>query len=296
MKKTYRDNKHLAMDILRGQWLIDKPHEYREIARNFVNGKLAARQDPEKSLLSECICKGITGEQLSLSELDTQNGSSVPEDRSLILIVPVHGTLTKYDSCVGVSTQEVADILDEYGSREEIAGVVLDIDSPGGAANSVHLLVGAIRRLQAAGKPVISHVDLCCSAAYWIASATDAIFADNLLSSVGSIGAYCTIYDERENKATGFREIDIYAPESTQKNIAYREALDGKTAAMEKELSELVQAFIAAVKEGRPDLKDENGVTAGAVFYPSEAIRLGMINGSAELDSCVEIAYVRANK
>lgn len=279
------------MDILRGQWLIRESPGLRQAARDFLDRRTVNFGDGDEGGSKAVLCT-IKGEHF---ETDA-NPENLPKEESFVLIVPLHGTLTKYDNCIGCATMEVADILNEYKDREDICGFILDIDSPGGACNAILPVVEQIRAIQQAGKPIIAHVDLCCSAAYWIASQTDAIFTDNLLSSVGSIGAFYSFVDDRENKQTGARVIDIYAPESIDKNRSYREALEGKPELAEKELSETVQHFIEAVKSGRPDIKaDAPGVMSGAVFETSKAIDLGMVNAQMDLDSCIQNVFLRAN-
>lgn len=291
MKKNYVNYKALAMDIVRGQWLIQETRELRKAARNFldrqaVNFGESSEEGPHAML---CTMKGQSYDADTAQE-------NLPVQENLVLIVPMHGVLTKYDNCIGCATMEVADTLEAFRDREDICGFILDIDSPGGAVNAIMPVVEQIKKIREAGKPIIAHVDQCCSAAYWIASQTDAIFADNIMSSLGSIGAYYSFVDDRENKQTGERVVDIYAPESTEKNRSYREALDGKPELAQKELSETVQKFIAAVKAGRPDIDaDAPGVMSGAVFEAAKAVDLGLANAVMGIDSCIENVFVRAN-
>lgn len=291
MKKTYTNYKALAMDILRGQWLIQATPELYAAARNFLEKKTVNFGDTDEHGPKSVLCT-IKGQSY---DADTAQ-ENLPVQENLVLIVPLHGALTKYDNCIGCATMEVADTLEEFRDRDDICGFILDIDSPGGACNAIMPVVEQIRKIQATGKPIVAHVDQCCSAAYWIASQTDAIFADNIMSALGSIGAFYSFVDDRENKQTGAKVIDIYAPESTEKNRSYREALEGKTELAEKELSETVQKFIAAVKEGRPDIKaDAPGVMSGAVFETAKAIDLGMANAMMDINSCIETVFIRAN-
>lgn len=291
MKKTYKNYRALAMDILRGQWLIQESPMLRGAARNFIERRAvnfgdSSSEGPRAQL---CTMKGQSYDADTAPE-------NLPKEESLVLIVPMHGTLTKYDNCIGCATMEVADTLEEYRDREDICGFILDIDSPGGACNAIMPVVDQIRKIQAAGKPIIAHVDQCCSAAYWIASQTDAIFADNLLSALGSIGAYYCFIDNRENPSTGEKLVEIYAPESTDKNRSYRDALEGKPEKAQAELSETVQQFIAAVKSGRPDIKaEEPGVMSGAVFDAAKAVALGLANAMMDMQSCIENVFIRAN-
>ena len=291
MKKSYINYKALTMDILRGQWLIRESSGLRQAARDFIERRAVNFGDGNEEGPRVMLCT-VKGE---FYDADTAP-ENLPKEENLVLIVPMHGTLTKYDNCIGCATMEVADTLAEYRDRDDICGFILDIDSPGGACNAILPVVEQIRAIQQAGKPIIAHVDQCCSAAYWIASQTDAVFADNLLSYVGSIGAFYSFVDDRENKQTGERVIDIYAPESVDKNRSYREALEGKPELAQKELSETVQHFIEAVKSGRPDIKaDAPGVMSGAVFETSKAIDLGMVNAMMDLGSCIVNVFLRAN-
>lgn len=291
MKKSYINNKALAMDILRGQWLIQESPALRSAARDFLERKAVALAKDEQEQAKASLCTAM----MDVYDVDTQP-ENLPSEEQFVLIIPMHGTLTKYDNCIGCATMEVADILEEHRDRDDICGFILDIDSPGGAVNAIMPVIEQIKKIQEAGKPIIAHVDLCASAAYWIASQCDAIFTDNLLSSVGSIGAYYCFIDDRENKATGERVIDIYAPESTDKNRSFREALEGKPELAQKELSETVQKFIAAVKSGRPDIKaDAPGVMSGAMFDAPAAVELGMANAMMSLSDCINNVFIRAN-
>lgn len=289
--KNYRNNPQLALDILRGKWLLHNADSFVPVARSFIERTQTAAVPPAP-LAGMAVA--ITGGSRALDEL----AGEAPGTEKYVVVIPLRGCLTKYDNCVGTPTMEVADLLDEYRDREDVCAFVLDIDSPGGCSNAVYPVLSAIFRIREAGKPVIAHIDQCCSAAYWIASGCDAIFADNLLSEAGSIGAYYQFVDARAaNPSTGEKIVEVYAPQSVDKNKAYRDALDGDTSAAEKELSDLVDVFIKDVKAGRPDLKEDTpGVLSGAVFTTPAAIDAGLVDHQADLDGCIEIAYVRAKE
>lgn len=276
----------LALDLRRGQWLIYGAESLLPLANDFLTRRLALQPSLEEYAVSS----------FALSDSgDVIPGSAEDGSVRLVVVVPLHGALTKYDTCDTYGTTGIAAKMDEFINDDEVVGFVLDIDSPGGAENAIFPIVSAIARARAAGKPVIAHCDSCYSAAYWVASQCDAIFADNARSGFGSIGAYAQILDDREDKATGYKIITIYAPESKDKNLAYREALDGKTEKMEEQLSELVSAFHAAVKAGRPSLKaDADGVMTGATFKAEKSIELGLADGIGSMDECIENVFIRS--
>lgn len=288
MQKTFEmphspflNNTQIALDILRGIWLLQDADALLPYALRFLDHKTAeiSREDFKPQMASG---SGTGGKKSSTNQ-------------KKVLVLPIHGALTKYETCTSYGTTDLAAALIEYASREDIVGVVLDIDSPGGSSNAIMPLVSAIEQVKAMGKPIIVHTDYCASAAMWVASQCDAIFMDNNLSEIGSIGAYATIFDNRENPQTGEKIITIYADESSDKNRGIREALEGKYDTVKANLAELVSNFHAAVKAGRPDLKtDAEGVMTGAMFRSAKAIKLGLADGMGSLQDCIENVYIRA--
>lgn len=281
-EKRYPDNIRLAMDILRGRWMLSDAEALLPHALDFLAHAPSQMQAVDYT---------------PMMYADDGSVASAAEERKQdkVAVIPLHGPLTKYWSCGTVSTAEIAADMMEYSGMDEIVGFVLDIDSPGGAGNAIYPLTGAIAKIRGMGKPVIVHCDLCASAAYWIASQCDAIFMDNPMSQVGSIGAYATYLDDRVNKQTGEKYISVYARESPDKNRAYREVLEGRYEVCQDELSETVAMFRAAVQDGRPSVKaDADGVFTGALFYPSPAMSVGLADGVKTLSECIENVFIRA--
>lgn len=267
----------LALDLRRGVWFIKATDDLLPLVERFLSKAAGAEisDEPYRTTLMSA--------ELSASGKDDKTSKG-----NQIAIVPIHGSLTKYDTCETYGTVTIASEIDRLSADRKIAGILLDIDSPGGSSNAVAPLTEAIARAKALGKPVAAHCDACFSAAYWVASQCDAIFCDNPLSELGSIGAYCVLVDNSKSE-DGSRQISIYAKESPDKNLAYREALEGKPEKIQQRLSVLVRAFQDAVKNGRPSLNaDAPGVMTGADFYAPEAIGMGMADGYATLSQAVE--------
>lgn len=285
MKNRRTNNTQLALDLLRGHWLLHNADALLPFARPFLN-----REDVSQIELQEYRPLFYTQDG-SFDDLDQAPQSS---DKKVV-VIPMHGALTKYWSCTTVGTLDLAlDILD-YAKDENVVGFVLDIDSPGGAGNAIAPMLQAIRKIRNLGKPIIAHCDFCASAALWIASQCDAVMMDNSLSEIGSLGAYASILDNRENLQTGEKIITVYADESDDKNKAVRDALEGKYDTLKKDLSELVADFRTAVTSGRPNLKtDEEGVMTGAMFRADKAVAIGLADGMMTLQECIENVFIRA--
>ena len=269
------DTFQLARDIVQGKWLVSNPDRLLPIARSFLN------KTP------------VEMEVKAASVTTVSDSGALPEKAKRVAIIPLHGTMTKYDTCESYGTTFIAKRLREMADDENVIGIILDIDSPGGSSSAIPPMIEAISHAKAAGKPVYAHVDFCASAAYWVASQCDAIYMDNDLSEVGSIGAMAVFIDSTAaNPTTGEKTIVIYAEESPDKNFAYREALSGRYEAAKAELKPLVDQFRDAVVAGRPSIhKDQDGVLSGKMFGTAEALRLNMADAKKTLSETIEAVF-----
>lgn len=281
--ETTQNPLQLLSDVRRGQWFVHDYESLLPVALSFLRGERVGEVRPSF--------------EFSAAAVNLYEASPGSESRpSKVAVIPIVGTITKYDSCFTTGAVTYARAIRRAANDSEICAIVLDIDSGGGAANAVSILKEAIGQAQALGKPIIAHVDFCASLAYWTASQCDAIFCDNPLSEVGSIGAlYHIVDDTKKLKKEGYTVITVYADESADKNLSYRQALEGEYALIKKELSHTVAQFHQDVKAGRPNIKaDAPGVFSGAMFHPDEAQNLGLINGTMTLAECIENAAIRA--
>lgn len=273
------DTFQLARDIVQGKWLVSNPDRLLPIARSFLN------KTP------------VEMEVKAASVTTVSDSGALPEKAKRVAIIPLHGTMTKYDNCGSYGTTFIAKRLREMADDENVIGIILDIDSPGGSSSAIPPMIEAISHAKAAGKPVYAHVDCCASAAYWVASQCDAIYMDNDLSEVGSIGAMAVFIDSTAaNPLTGEKTIVIYAEESPDKNFAYREALSGRYEAAKAELKPLVDQFRDAVVAGRPTIhKNQDGVLSGKMFLTADALRLNMADARKTLHETIDAVFALAS-
>jgi hypothetical protein len=282
---TTENTLHLLSDVRRGQWFVHDYESLLPVALSFLGGEKIAGAIPR-------LAFEFYAAEAQAQFTATETGSKAQK----VAVIPITGTITKYDSCFTYGAITYARAITAMANNPEIGAIVLDIDSGGGAGNAIAPLKEAIHRVQALGKPIIAHVDRCASLAYWAASQCDAIFCDNPLSDVGSIGGLCQIVDDiGKLEKDGYTVITVYADKSADKNLDYRMALEGDTSLLKKNLSYNVAQFHKDVKAGRPDIKeDAAGVFTGAMFHPAEAQALGLINGVMTLTKCIENAAIRA--
>jgi protease-4 len=109
-------------------------------------------------------------------------------------VVVASGTILDGDQPPGtVGGLSAAALLREARDDDDIAAVVLRIDSPGGSALASEVIHREVVALRAAGKPVVvSMGDLAASGGYYIAAPANRIIA-SASTITGSIGVYAAI-------------------------------------------------------------------------------------------------------
>ena len=216
--------------------------------------------------------------------IPTKGGQSVAQ-------IVMRGTLMKGQSSFGgTSTVQLRRDIRQAAMDPNVKGILLDIDSPGGTVAGTADLAAEIRAA-ARKKPVWAHIDdLGASAAYWIASQADQVFANDKTALVGSIGTLMTVYDysaaaDKEGvKALVFATGPLKgagAPGApvTEEQQAYFQSL----------VDQSQSSFDAAVKNGRGMTAAQlAAVRTGGVFPASQALDLKLIDGIRSIDRTLE--------
>lgn len=252
----------------------------------------------------EILCIDDRGKEKKLLYDEDPNdsmGSRYDEaPQGSVAIIPVKGTLLKYGTWCDYGTTELAAIMLEAAMHKNISSIVLDHDSGGGAVDAVPPMVEAIRRVKAMGKPIVSSIDLSCSADYWLASESDYLVLDNDISAeVGSIGVMMSFYDVQPMyEEMGIKFHSIYSNESADKNLAFQEALKGNYDLIKTEsLDPLARNFQAAIKKNRAGKLNESvpGILSGKTFYAQDALKYGLVDRIGTSMTAVEIALAMSH-
>ncbi|MDR1554215.1 MAG: S49 family peptidase [Prevotellaceae bacterium] len=204
-----------------------------------------------------------------------------------IFVQPVIGTMMKLDSASGIiGTRTMANNLLDADSRTNVIGHVLFIESGGGQASAVPELTNAIQKLT---KPVVAFVDGCmASAAMWIGSCCHQIIASSKDDMIGCIGTMIIMQGfSKFNKDTdGFTTVRIYADDATEKNDEYEAALTGDFKLIkERILNPMNEQFVNAIRENRPNVKDEH--LKGRTFMAAEVVGT-LIDSIGDFNSAIE--------
>jgi len=202
-------------------------------------------------------------------------------------LLPFSNWLTRAFGMTGYP--DIRDALITAVEDDSVTNILLDINSPGGAANGVEDISQLITKIKAV-KPVTAYTNGSMnSAAYWIGVAADKVYSSRL-ASVGSIGVIATHFDltkmlEQDGvKATIFR-----AGEFKALGGPYEELSTKAKNVIQDRMDSLYEAFVSHVATSR-------GVSAkvvhekmadGREFLGHEALQAGLVDGNMAIDEVV---------
>ncbi|HGG60580.1 MAG TPA: signal peptide peptidase SppA [Gammaproteobacteria bacterium] len=187
------------------------------------------------------------------------------------------------------SAEQINALLRKAFSSHNTKGVVLEINSPGGAPVQAASIYQEIRRLRKKHKDIPLYAvvsDLCASGGYYVAAAADKIYAAKA-SIVGSIGVRMDSFGvTRLADKLGIESRTITAGENKALLDPFRPENPEQRAHLQNMLDQVHQLFISDVKAGRGDrLKtDAPGLFSGLIWTGEEAKRLGLIDDFGDTD------------
>lgn len=181
-----------------------------------------------------------------------------------VAVIPLRGLITPRPSFLsllfggGGGLQSFRAALREAIGSDEIAAVLIDIDSPGGSTDLIAETAAEIRSLRGT-KPIVAIANTwAASAAYWLASQADELVVTPS-GEVGSIGVFQTHQDiSKLEEDIGVKTTLISAGRFKTEGNPYEPLSDEARAAIQEQVDDFYAAFVADVAKGR-------GVSVGAV-------------------------------
>ena len=176
------------------------------------------------------------------------------------------------------SMRSVGRALTMARADDKVAAVVLVIDSPGGSVDGLAELGDAIAKVRES-KPVIAQVDgMAASAGYYIAAATDRIFAGRM-DMVGSIGTILPLYDfSKAFEKAGVEAVPIDTDQYKHAGMMGTKLTKAQRADFQRIVDAYYLDFLVVAARGR-HMPPEKITDLGArVFVGEEAKRAGLVD------------------
>lgn len=240
------------------------------------------------------VILSVLGSRIGLPEMDMALPMPAPKPTHAssqmgIAVIPVVGTLVKrvmgVDAASGLmSYDEIGVRLDAALADPKVAGILLDIDSPGGEAGGVFELAARIRAASQI-KPVWAHAnDAAYSAAYAIAAASERLTLSQT-AGVGSIGVIALHVDQSvKNAKDGLNYTAIFAG-GHKNDFSPHEALTPQaTTALQTEVDRLYTIFTSQVATMRSLDRDAVCATEAGVYFGEHAVAAGLADAVMPFD------------
>lgn len=163
-------------------------------------------------------------------------------------------------------------------NKDNYKGILLKINSPGGAAATSEELAKLIFSLRQEVPVVTSIGDNACSGAYMIAAASNYIFA-NTMSWTGSIGVIMFLPNYQElSKKLGMTFKTIKAGKMKDLGSPFREMTPEEESYLENLVKQAHEEFINFIKLTRPDATNLEELADGRVLDARTALENHLID------------------
>lgn len=231
-------------------------------------------------------------EALNTKEIPQLENTRTVKVQNGIAIIPVQGIITgRMDFMTYILGGTALDILakDFRTALEnpDIKGIVLDFDSPGGIAVGPAEMAEFIYKSRGT-KPIVSYVGRnCCSAAYWLAAATDKIVVHSS-AVLGSIGVVSAIPVQEQPDSEGYKRYEIVSSNAKAKRPDPR--TEEGLSEIKRELDALETQFIDNIARFRnlPSSVVRSDFGNGGVMIGHDALARSMADELGSFESVLE--------
>ena len=213
----------------------------------------------------------------------------VAEDDEVINLMHIDGPITRSGGACSIGSQEVRDQLISLSNKPQVLGHIFTIDSPGGSSYSSNDFEMGIAAAKEAGQPTIGLIDgTCASAAKHFSALLDEVYYVHPKCQIGCIGTYGAFFTNKNgDQNTVNQEVyhEIYASQSTEKNLMFRLSANGDDSAIQKMVDEDAEEFMQDIRDLEPNTPEE--WLTGVMVDCDKTEGIWTV-GRSNLDGCIQ--------
>jgi protease-4 len=207
-------------------------------------------------------------------------------------------SITSFGDRIGVvdldgvilSPQPVVGQLKKFGDDSSIKAIILHVNSPGGGVAASEEIYREVKRIRTEKKKkiVVSIESVGASGAYYVASASDKIYADqgSIVGSIGVIAQWVNYGDLL--KWAKMKDVVIKTGEFKDTGNPARDLTPAEQAYMQSLIDNMFGQFIQAVAEGRGlKYEDVKSYANGKVWTGEQAMSMKLIDNVGDFEAAV---------
>lgn len=222
--------------------------------------------------------------QREIEYLKSQMRANVSKEANVtVAILPIVGPLDETTSL------EVISKIREIRKDENIKGVVLWIESPGGYVGPVITTYKELKKLSYE-KPIVAYTGgLAASGGYFLACVADKIIADPL-AQVGSIGVLYVHYDLEQNYAQNGIKVNVFKTgKYKDMGAEWRDLTDEEREMIKKTIDTYFEYFLQVVSEGRKlDMNTTRKYGDGRIWFAGD-VKGTLVDDTGDLDYAIKV-------
>lgn len=213
----------------------------------------------------------------------TEGGGPVVGDR--LALVRIEGVI--------LDSAETIEELKKFSENPSVKGILIRINSPGGAVVPSQEIYEELRKIQTETKKkiVVSMGTVAASGGYYIASASDRIFANpgTLTGSIGVIMELMTV--EGLFKKVGLESVVIKSGARKDVGSPFRAMTKEEREYLQTVIDDIQGQFIDAVAHGRRMKREEVAALAdGRIFTGKQALKNKLVDDLGDLEDAIKEA------
>jgi len=241
----------------------------------------------------------IVGLFLLASALSGLFGDSSTISGNTIAVIPIEGVISGTDSdnifsTSGTTATSVIKKIKDAEENKNIKAVIIEINSPGGAAVASQEIADSIKIINKTKYAIIK--DVGASGGYWIASSTDKIYASeiSITGSIGVLSSYLEFSQLFEKYGINYEKVT--GGELKDMGSQYRELSNEERQLLQRKINLVHDFFIKEVAENRNLDEDQiKKISTGEFYIGSEAKELGLIDEYGNTNEVFEILKKEKN-
>lgn len=225
-----------------------------------------------------------------VSPTDVANAQKASDGNGNIAIVYAVGEI--YDSGDdGINSAELSKTILEIANDDDVDGVVLRVNSPGGSAYGSEQIWDALQKVKDAGKPLaVSMGDMAASGGYYISCGADRIFAEplTLTGSIGVFGMIPCIKELYEEKL-GINQSVVKTNSNSEFPMLTERMTPAQQASMQRMVNNTYELFVSRCAEGRNMPSDSiKAIAEGRVWDGISAKNIGLVDEFGNLEDATK--------
>ena len=190
-----------------------------------------------------------------------------------------------------MDSQNIVRQLSDYRYNPGVRGIILRIDSPGGAVAPAQEIYNEIMKLRAEHKTVYASMGtVAASGGYYIACAADYVLANpgTLTGSIAAVMAFSNV-EELTNKI-GVKPVVIKSGKYKDVGSPLRTMKPEEQKLLQNVVDDVHQQFVQAVAKGRGlPVSQINEIADGRIMTGQQALKLKLIDEVGGLEKTIDL-------